>query len=263
MFDLNDLEIVGFNRVPECGVWVSKYFTYYVIQYAEHGEVDFQMGVNQNTRLTGPVAWLAFPGAYFRFGRNDGGCWNHRFVSFRGPAAEFYAEKGLFPLATPVVAIQDAERFGTAFDRLLEHLSATPGVGWRTVHLLEELLLQLTEQSTITQYESVAHKSIRKIIFRLEADPEKNWDFKKLAKENGISYSHLRCLFNELAGVPPNRFVMMKRLEKAAGMLRNSNLELSAIAEVCGFYDIYHFSKMFKKSYASAPGKYRKNHLLH
>ncbi len=252
------LSFIGFNRIPVCGAWVDKFFTYYVIQYAESGEVDLQVDERQAVRLRGPVVWLTYPGPHFRFGRRDGGSWHHRFVSFKGPLAEAYVRARLFPLSDPVIRISDPEKFGAAFDALLERLALSDAPEWRTLHRLEEILLQLSEQRPVT--DPTAVRKIRQLAERLSADSPAFCNWQETARKAGISYPHFRKLFHDLYHMPPGRFLLLRRLEKAAAMLRADELKTEEIASLCGFYDGFHFSKLFRKYYGVGPGRYRKAH---
>ncbi len=255
------IEFIGFNHVPECNAWVDKHFSYYVIQYAERGELDLFVDRKPKIRLKGPVVWLTYPGPYFRFGRRDGGTWNHRFVSFKGRLPDSYARSGLFPSSTPIIEISEPLKFSEAFDKLISQLAVSREPAFRTIHLLEEVLIQLTEQPTGTQPESEAVTRLRNITAKIAKDPTVEYDWKRIARETGFSYPHFRRLFQETFKVPPARFMILKKLEKSAAMLREGGKKTDEIAELCGFYDLYHFSKLFKKYYGTAPGQYRRNHM--
>ncbi len=261
MTDSASLEFIGFNQVPECSAWVDKYYNYYVIQYAERGELDLYIDKNPVKHLKGPVVWLTFPGPYFKFGRRDGGTWHHRFVSFRGNLPDSYAKKGLFPSSAPVIEISEPFKFTEAFDRMLSRLAVSTEPTFRTVHMLEELLIQLGEQPASQREEAIPVMRIRRIAAKIESAPFNEWDWMKTAKEAGVSYPHFRRLFHDIFKTPPMRFLLLKRLEKSAAMLREGGRKIEEIAELCKFYDLYHFSKLFRKYYGSAPGQYRRNHM--
>ncbi|OGV38156.1 MAG: hypothetical protein A2X48_06385 [Lentisphaerae bacterium GWF2_49_21] len=256
-----NIEFIGFNHVPQCNAWVDKFFTYYVVQYAERGELDLFIDKKPVIKLNGPVVWLTFPGPYFRFGRRDGGTWHHRFVSFNGKVPDSYAKNGLFPSSTPVIEISEPLKFTESFDSLLSRLAISTEPSFRTVHMLEEILVQLGEQPVGVVEEPEPVKNIRRIAKDIESDPFKDRDWRKTAKDAGVSYPHFRRLFHETYKTPPTRFLLLKRLEKSASMLRTGGNKIEEIAETCKFYDLYHFSKLFKKYYGTAPGEYRRNHM--
>ncbi|HCE43852.1 MAG TPA: hypothetical protein DET40_09920 [Lentisphaeria bacterium] len=256
-----NLEFIGFNHVPGCNAWVDKFFPYYVIQYAERGELDLFVDKEPVKHLKGPVVWLTFPGPYFKFGRRDKGTWHHRFVSFKGKRPDAYARNGLFPSSAPVIEISEPLKFTEAFDRLLSRLAVSTAPTFRTVHVLEELLIQLGEQPATQIEEALPVRNIRRIAERIGSEPFIDWDWRKTAKEAGVSYPHFRRIFHDTFKTPPTRFLLQKRLEKSASMLREGGKKIEEIAEICKFYDLYHFSKLFRKYYGTAPGQYRRNHM--
>ena len=44
-------------------------------------------------------------------------------------------------------------------------------------------------------------------------------------------------------------YINSSRMKRAAGMLTESNLSITAIAEKVGIYDVNYFTKIFKKAY--------------
>jgi AraC-like DNA-binding protein len=216
------------------------------------------------TQLSGPVAWLTFPGPYFKFGIQPGkGTWHHRFVSFKGALPDFYAQSGLFPLKTPIIKITDPAKYGETFDKLLALLSCQDTKkSYRAIHLLEELLLLLAEQPAVFHQDTPEREKINALIATINKKPEADIDFEKQAVKAGVSYPHFRRIFKNITGLPPTQFVLQRRLEKAAALLRTGKKNISEIANDCGFYDIYHFAKTFKKYYSIPPAKYRKNHAV-
>ncbi len=261
MMSKSEIEFIGFNFVPDCNAWVDKNFGYYVIQYAESGELEYEMDGVPPLRLKGPVVWLSFPGPRFRFGRRDGGTWRHRFVSFRGSLADSYADSGLFPLKNPVATISEPMKFKEAFDRLLSKLAQSSEASFRTVHMLEEILLQIGEQPSAIKEEPHSAEMIRKLAGGLAEEPcaKRNWQ--ALAKKSGLSYPHFRRVFLDKFKLPPARFQMRKRMEMGAAELRAGSSKIEFVARTCGFKNIYHFSKAFKKNYGCSPGQYRKRHM--
>jgi AraC-like DNA-binding protein len=72
-----------------------------------------------------------------------------------------------------------------------------------------------------------------------------------------MSEFHFLRTFREAFGITPNQFIIIKRLEKARSLLRNSRLTITSIAIDCGFNDVQYFSRSYKKYYGRTPSAER------
>ena len=86
---------------------------------------------------------------------------------------------------------------------------------------------------------------------------DENFTLHQLARDLKISESYLRTLFRRYFGVSIGHYVRESRLAKAAGLIHNSDLNFSQIAEECGFGSVYSFSRAFKRANAISPRQYR------
>ena len=75
--------------------------------------------------------------------------------------------------------------------------------------------------------------------------------------QSGISSRHFNSLFKNNFDITPNRYLTVRRIEQAKQMLEAKNLTESEIAELCGFSDIYYFSKVFKKICGVPPSRWK------
>lgn len=85
-----------------------------------------------------------------------------------------------------------------------------------------------------------------------------NFTMGELARSLRMSESYLRSLFRRHFGVSIGHYVRESRLAKAAGLIDNSDLNFSQIAEECGFDSVYSFSRAFKRANGISPREYRK-----
>jgi AraC-like DNA-binding protein len=79
-----------------------------------------------------------------------------------------------------------------------------------------------------------------------------------LAEQCGLSVRHFARAFRHSTGVPPHRWLLNRRLERAKELLPDSKLSLSAIALACGFGDQSHFTRMFSAAVRMSPGLWRR-----
>ena len=78
-----------------------------------------------------------------------------------------------------------------------------------------------------------------------------------LSAEAHMSQYHFARLFKESTGLPPHRFVVQRRIERARELLAAGQLSIDAIARAVGFRTRSHFSMMFHRLTGNPPTVYR------
>ncbi len=74
-----------------------------------------------------------------------------------------------------------------------------------------------------------------------------------------MSYSTFSRNFKKIFNLSPSDYIMKLRIENAKLLLKNTDKNISSIAQDCGFFDLSHFSHYFYKFEKTTPMKYRKN----
>ena len=80
----------------------------------------------------------------------------------------------------------------------------------------------------------------------------------ELAKLTDLATNSFTRLFTEEINTSPQRYVKQKRIDKACILLHHSQNSIERIAEICGFSNRYHFSRIFKEITSYSPANYRK-----
>lgn len=81
---------------------------------------------------------------------------------------------------------------------------------------------------------------------------------KDIADVFGYNPNYISDLLKISTGLPLHKYLLGVRIEKAIDLIELGDKSMGEIAEECGFYDIYHFSKAFKAATGVSPSKYRK-----
>ena len=79
-----------------------------------------------------------------------------------------------------------------------------------------------------------------------------------IARKNNISEVYMRRLFVKEYKITPKQYITDIRIKKAEQLLSEGTLSVGEIAVKCGFGDIHHFSRVFKKVNAVSPLEYRR-----
>lgn len=69
--------------------------------------------------------------------------------------------------------------------------------------------------------------------------------------------NYVSSLVKNYTGMPLHKYLLHLRIRRALDLLGHDVATVSEIAERCGFVDIYHFSKAFKKIVGVCPSKYK------
>jgi AraC-like DNA-binding protein len=82
----------------------------------------------------------------------------------------------------------------------------------------------------------------------------------EVANVCGLSTNYFVRAFKQATGVPPYRWLTKQRVERAKELLRDPVRELADIAQLCGFVDQSHFTRVFSRSEGYSPGRWRRLH---
>jgi AraC-like DNA-binding protein len=80
----------------------------------------------------------------------------------------------------------------------------------------------------------------------------------RLAEECGLSTRHFARAFRQTTGVPPHRWLLGRRVDRAKDLLHDPALSLAEVALACGFADQSHFTRMFTTVVGLSPGLWRR-----
>ncbi len=101
----------------------------------------------------------------------------------------------------------------------------------------------------------VRHKKLAQTIEIMRANVEEPLGPVELAAAVGISNRQLERLFAKHLKVSPFKFYLSIRLEKARDLLRQTGLSITEISILCGFTNISHFSRCYRKSFGVPPSQ--------
>lgn len=73
-----------------------------------------------------------------------------------------------------------------------------------------------------------------------------------------VNKYHIVHAFKEYKGIAPISYLQQRRIEEAKSLLRNTDLQISEIADIVGFSSLPYFTQAFKKKTNVSPGRYRK-----
>ena len=95
---------------------------------------------------------------------------------------------------------------------------------------------------------------VRKVVVEQLANPELSVEY--IAREIGVSRSHLQRRLKVAANMNPSEYIKKERMRHAAMMLSTKDVAVSEVAYATGFSTLSHFSTCFREHFGMSPTRY-------
>ena len=92
---------------------------------------------------------------------------------------------------------------------------------------------------------------------RMDAASHEAWTVSRLARVSDVSAAHFARSFKQAFGLPPHRYLLTRRIERASALLRDSELPIIDIAFQTGWKSLGTFGRTFRDVTGESPGELR------
>ena len=92
---------------------------------------------------------------------------------------------------------------------------------------------------------------------RMDAASHEEWPVPRLASVSGVSEAHFARSFKEAFGVPPHRYLLTRRIERAKALLRDTDLPIIDVAFQTGWNSLGTFGRIFRDITGESPSEVR------
>ena len=92
---------------------------------------------------------------------------------------------------------------------------------------------------------------------RMDAASDEDWPVQRLALVSGVSDAHFARSFKQAFGVPPHRYLLTRRIERATALLRDTDLSITDIAFDTGWSSLGTFGRTFRDVTGESPSTIR------
>lgn len=92
---------------------------------------------------------------------------------------------------------------------------------------------------------------------RMDAASHEEWPIARLARVSGVSEAHFARSFKDVFGVPPHRYLLTRRIERAGALLRDTDLPITDIAFQTGWNSLGTFGRTFRDVTGESPSRLR------
>lgn len=142
-------------------------------------------------------------------------------------------------------------------------LEARP-LGYRHAVVLKihEVLLLVSrfkhaEDEQISHYTAIRPRWMYEILNYIEENLGGDLSLAQIASSFNLSKAHLSRVFKQKTGMTITHYILSKKMLLARTYLENSDDSVEAIASKCGFHNLSHFYREFKKFFGMTPRRYR------
>jgi transcriptional regulator GlxA family with amidase domain len=92
---------------------------------------------------------------------------------------------------------------------------------------------------------------------RMDAASHEDWPVARLAQVSSVSEAHFARSFKQAFGVPPHRYLLSRRIERATALLRDTEMSVTEIAFHTGWGSLGTFGRTFRDITDRSPGAVR------
>ena len=92
---------------------------------------------------------------------------------------------------------------------------------------------------------------------RMDSAPDEDWPVHRLAQVSAVSVAYFAREFKKAFGLPPHRYLLTRRIERATALLRGTDLPITQIALQTGWTSLGTFGRIFRDITGASPGELR------
>ena len=201
---------------------------HYGCVFVVRGEGFFESTHQPRTAVGANQAMLFFPGDSHSYGCDPGSDWLEYWIVFDGFAIRRAEEKGRLCVKRPLVEVRDPEYVAGLFHACAKAAnSALPHDQRRLPGLVHQIMDELISVWEAPKISYFAGEVVGRVQEAIRENPAADFDFKEMARENGVSYSLLRQRFKQAYGLSLVAFRNKARM----------NLACTFLAEGCSVKD--------------------------
>ena len=127
---------------------------------------------------------------------------------------------------------------------------------------LEAFVSAMTAEGAVPSRLGITDQRVQRAVRLIDSwSLELPLDRERLAREAGLTVTHLERLFMAQLHVTPSRYFDRRRIDRACLSLCGSEMSIKAIAFGMGFHSEAHFSHWFKQHQQTCPRSFRQAHL--
>ena len=213
-------------------------------------------------KLEANQGFLICPGQVNTYYADEKTPWEYAWQEFDGVKALEYMEMAGLGWDRPVYYLKKREEGALLKEELMAivdnpYRSSINQIGH--MYLFFDALIRSTvNRKTVVQSGKMRDTYIREAISFIELNYGRAISVEDIADFCNINRSYLNRLFKESTGKTLQNFLMYYRMNRAAELLKVSELTVNEIGKRCGYQNQLHFSRAFKTIFGLSPMQWKK-----
>lgn len=225
--------------------------THFLLIYAEKGSAFYTVNGQKLTIQQGDIAFFNKGQAHAGYAdpKNPWTYYTAAFDALNGRQTPYQTLP--LPLLTHS---SNPELCHRLFETLhYEWTARSPGYLLRCRGIISELLCTLIRESQTAHKQRESMEQVKRYII---AHFTENFTIEELAAMANVSQSHFHRLFKENTGVSAKQYLNHIRMNRAQALIQSGEHNISEVARMVGYNDIYYFSRLFKKITGVPPSSF-------
>ncbi len=221
--------------------------------YLKHNGITKKLGPNE--------VFLIRPGEVTHYWADETNPWQYVWIGFSGLKASTYVKYAGYGENHLTGTFENCLLIKSYIRQMINCRTYTPANDLKRNAALMEILALLIDASNEKPDYSLAspkQEYIDKARTLIELNYSETISINALAANIGIDRSYLTRIFKEVLSITPQEYIKQFRLHKAALLLQDPVVKVSAIAHAVGYHDYVTFSRLFKQYKGVTPTQYRR-----
>lgn len=213
-------------------------------------------------KLEANQGFLICPGQVNTYYADEKTPWEYAWLEFDGVKALEYMEMAGLGWDRPVYHLKKREEGALLKEELMAivdnpYRSSINQIGHMYL-FFDALIRSSVNRKTVVQSGKMRDTYIREAISFIELNYGRAISVEDIADFCNINRSYLNRLFKERTGKTLQNFLMYYRMNRAAELLKVSELTVNEIGKRCGYQNQLHFSRAFKTIFGLSPMQWKK-----
>ena len=236
-------------------------YPYYFVKYTLKGKGTLAIN-NQVLPLKSGTLTGFEPGTAHYYTADPTDPMEHIFITFVGRYADKLFHKSALS-KRHFIETSDPEAIASLCHKILDVGFQKPAFSQEICcnYLCILLLEYASDLSCLASNMSISMKTFRRCKQYIDKNFSTILSPNHVAEQCDLDVRYLAFLFKKYGNNTPSQYITQLKMNKAVNLLLTTDLKIKDIADYVGFYDPYHFSKIFKKKYGRSPQKYRSDHM--